>query len=150
MERPEMTDIVDPATRSRMMAGIRNRDTAPERLVRQELYRLGIRYRLHNGKLPGRPDIVISRLRTVIFVHGCYWHRHPGCRLAYTPKSNVEFWLAKLEGNAARDARNQDRLTELGWRVIVIWECETRERVVLRERLAKLLGMESAAAGITG
>lgn len=145
-----MTDIVDPATRSRMMAGIRNRDTAPERAVRRELYGLGIRYRLHNGKLPGRPDIVIGRLRTVIFVHGCYWHRHPGCRLAYTPKSNVEFWLAKLEGNAARDARNQDRLTELGWRVIVIWECETRERVVLRERLAKLLDMESAAAEITG
>ena len=145
-----MTDIVDPATRSRMMAGIRNRDTAPERAVRRELYGLGIRYRLHNGKLPGRPDIVIGRLRTVIFVHGCYWHRHPGCRLAYTPKSNVEFWLAKLEGNAARDARNQDRLTELGWQVIVIWECETRERVVLRERLAKLLGMESATAGITG
>lgn len=145
-----MTDIVDPTTRSRMMAGIRNRDTAPERAVRRELYGLGIRYRLHNGKLPGRPDIVIGRLRTVIFVHGCYWHRHPGCRLAYTPKSNVEFWLAKLQGNAARDARNQDRLTELGWRVIVIWECETRERVVLRERLAKLLGMESAAAGITG
>lgn len=145
-----MTDIVDPATRSRMMAGIRNRDTAPERAVRRELYGLGIRYRLHNGKLPGRPDIVIGRLRTVIFVHGCYWHRHPGCRLAYTPKSNVEFWLAKLEGNAARDARNQDRLTELGWQVIVIWECETRERVMLRERLAKLLGMESATAGITG
>ena len=145
-----MTDIVDPATRSRMMAGIRNRDTAPERAVRRELYGLGIRYRLHNGKLPGRPDIVIGRLRTVIFVHGCYWHRHPGCRLAYTPKSNVEFWLAKLEGNAARDARNQDRLTELGWQVIVIWECETRERVMLRERLAKLLGMESVTAGITG
>ena len=95
-----MTDIVDAVTRSRMMSRIRNRDTAPERAVRRELYSLGIRYRLHNGKLPGRPDIVISRLRTVIFVHGCYWHRHPGCRLAYTPKSNVEFWLAKLEGNA--------------------------------------------------
>lgn len=145
-----MTDIVDPATRSRMMAGIRNRDTAPERAVRRELYGLGIRYRLHNGKLPGRPDIVIGRLRTVIFVHGCYWHRHPGCRLAYTPKSNVEFWLPKLEGNAARDARNQALLEEQGWRVIVIWECETRERVVLRERLAKLLDMESAAAEITG
>lgn len=145
-----MTDIVDPATRSRMMAGIRNRDTAPERAVRRELYGLGIRYRLHNGKLPGRPDIVIGRLRTVIFVHGCYWHRHPGCRLAYTPKSNVEFWLAKLEGNAARDARNQALLEEQGWRVIVIWECETRDLPVLRERLAKLLDMESAAAEITG
>jgi len=144
-----MTDIVDPATRSRMMAGIRNRDTAPERLVRQELYRLGIRYRLHNGKLPGRPDIVISRLRTVIFVHGCFWHRHPGCRLAYTPKSNVEFWLAKLEGNAIRDIENQARLIEMGWRVIVIWECEIRDRTAWRERFAKLLGMESEAEGIT-
>lgn len=145
-----MTDIVDPATRSRMMAGIRNRDTAPERVIRQELYRLGIRYRLHNGKLPGRPDIVISRLRTVIFVHGCFWHRHPGCRLAYTPKSNVEFWQRKLEGNAIRDIENQARLIEMGWRVIVIWECEIRDRTAWRERLAKLLGMEVEAEGITG
>ncbi len=145
-----MTDIVDPATRSRMMAGIRNRDTAPERVVRQELYRLGICYRLHNGKLPGRPDIVISQIRTVIFVHGCFWHRHPGCRMAYTPKSNVEFWLTKLEGNARRDTENQARLAELGWRVIVIWECEIRNRAILRERLAKLLGMEAEGEGITG
>jgi DNA mismatch endonuclease (patch repair protein) len=144
-----MTDIVDKATRSRMMAGIRNRDTTPERVVRQELYRLGIRYRLHNGKLPGRPDIVIGRLRTVIFVHGCFWHRHPDCRMAYTPKSNVEFWLTKLEGNAARDARNQARLVEQGWRVIVIWECETRDREVLRELLARWLGLEDPAE-ITG
>ena len=136
-----MTDIVDPATRSRMMARIRNRDTAPERAVRRELYGLGIRYRLHNGKLPGRPDIVIGRLRTVIFVHGCYWHRHPGCRLAYTPKSNVEFWQRKLEGNAKRDAENQARLAELGWRIIVIWECEIHDREALRQRLARLLGI---------
>lgn len=144
-----MTDIVDPATRSRMMAGIRNRDTAPEMAVRRELYRLGIRYRLHNGKLPGRPDIVIGRLRTVIFVHGCYWHRHPGCRLAYTPKSNVEFWLNKLEGNVARDARNQALLMEQGWRVIVIWECEIGSRTALRERLAKLPEMGRGTNGIT-
>jgi DNA mismatch endonuclease (patch repair protein) len=149
MERPEMTDIVDPATRSRMMSRIHNRDTAPEMAVRRELYSLGIRYRLHNGKLPGRPDIVIRRLRTVIFVHGCYWHRHPGCRLAYTPKSNVEFWQRKLEGNAIRDIENQAHLIEMGWRVIVIWECEIRDRTALRERLAKLLGMESEAEGIT-
>lgn len=145
-----MTDIVDQATRSRMMSRIRNRDTAPEMAVRRELYRLGIRYRLHNGKLPGRPDIAISRLRTLIFVHGCYWHRHPGCRLAYTPKSNVEFWQRKLAGNAKRDTENQARLAELGWRIIVIWECEIRDRAILRERLARLLGMEAEAAGITG
>jgi DNA mismatch endonuclease (patch repair protein) len=139
-----MTDIVDKATRSRMMAGIRNRDTTPERLVRQELYRMGIRYRLQNGKLPGRPDIVIGRLRTVIFVHGCFWHRHPGCRMAYTPKSNVEFWLTKLESNVARDTRNQARLVEQGWRVIVIWECETRDHTALREQLARMLNLEAA------
>ncbi|MDG4554193.1 MAG: DNA mismatch endonuclease Vsr [Candidatus Competibacter sp.] len=144
-----MSDIVDPATRSRMMSRIRNRDTAPEMAVRRELHGLGIRYRLHNGKLPGRPDIVIGRLHTVIFVHGCYWHRHPGCRLAYIPKSNVEFWQSKLEGNAIRDAQNQARLVALGWRVIVIWECEIRNRATLRERLVKLLAMESVADGIT-
>lgn len=144
-----MTDIVDQATRSRMMSRIRNRDTAPEMAVRRELCSLDIRYRLHNGKLPGRPDIVIGRLRTVIFVHGCYWHRHPGCRLAYTPKSNVEFWQRKLEGNAKRDVENQTRLAELGWQVIIIWECETRDHETLRERLVKLLDMESVADGIT-
>lgn len=138
-----MTDIVDQTTRSRIMSRIRNRDTAPEQVVRQELYRLGIRYRLHNGKLPGRPDIVINRLRTVIFVHGCFWHRHPGCRLAYTPKSNFEFWLSKLEGNAIRDIENQARLIKMDWQVIVIWECEIRDRTTLRERLSKLLSIES-------
>ncbi len=144
-----MTDIVDQATRSRMMSRIRNRDTAPEMAVRRELCSLGIRYRLHNGKLPGRPDIVIGRLRTVIFVHGCYWHRHPGCRLAYTPKSNVEFWQRKLEGNVARDARNQALLMEQGWRVVVIWECETRDHGALREQLARWMELE-APAEITG
>ncbi len=105
---------------------------------------MGIRYRLQNGKLPGRPDIVIGRLRTVIFVHGCFWHRHPGCRMAYTPKSNVEFWLTKLESNVARDTRNQARLVEQGWRVIVIWECETRDHTALREQLARMLNLEAA------
>jgi DNA mismatch endonuclease (patch repair protein) len=136
-----MMDIVDRDTRSRMMSRIRNRDTEPEMTVRRELYRMGIRYRLHNGKLPGRPDIIISRLRTVIFVHGCFWHRHPGCRLAYTPKSNIEFWQRKLTGNAVRDANNHARLTELGWRVIVIWECETRNRNTLGQRLSHLFGV---------
>ena len=140
-----MTDIVDRATRSRMMAHIRSRDTTPERAARRELYRLGIRYRLHDGKLPGRPDIVIRRRHTVIFVHGCFWHQHSGCRMAYTPKSNVEFWQRKLQGNVARDARNQALLMEQGWRVIVIWECETRDQEVLRERLARWLALEAPA-----
>jgi DNA mismatch endonuclease (patch repair protein) len=144
-----MTDIVDRATRSRMMAHIRSRDTTPERAARRELYHLGIRYRLHDGKLPGRPDIVIRRLRTVIFIHGCFWHQHPGCRMAYTPKSNVEFWQRKLQGNVARDAQKQALLMEQGWRVVVIWECETRDREALRDQLARWLELE-APAEITG
>lgn len=144
-----MTDIVDRATRSRMMAHIRSRDTTPERAARRELYRLGIRYRLHDGKLPGRPDIVIRRLRTVIFVHGCFWHQHSGCRMAYTPKSNVEFWQRKLQGNVLRDSANQVLLAELGWRVVVIWECETRNREALQEQLTRRLELE-APAEITG
>lgn len=144
-----MTDIVDRATRSRMMAHIRSRDTTPEKAARRELYRLGIRYRPHDGKLPGRPDIVIRRLRTVIFIHGCFWHQHPGCRMAYTPKSNVEFWQRKLQGNVARDARKQALLMEQGWRVVVIWECETRDREALRDQLPRWLELE-APAEITG
>ena len=121
-----MTDIVDPATRSRMMAGIRNRDTAPERAVRRELYSLGIRYRLHNGKLPGRPDIVISRLRTVIFVHGCFWHGHNGCKFYTVPKTNTDFWTAKIARNQERDQVVWRQLESKGWNVIIVWECELK------------------------
>ena len=143
-----MTDIVDAATRSRIMARIRCRDTTPERAVRRALCQLGFRYRLHSGKLPGRPDIVIRRLRVVIFVHGCFWHRHPGCRLAYTPKSNVEFWQHKLQGNVARDARNHELLTGQGWRVVVIWECETRDPLALQTQLAAVLAAADRMDGI--
>lgn len=128
-----MPDIVTPETRSRMMSGIRGRDTRPELAVRRYLHSRGLRYRLHVPDLPGRPDIVLRRHRTVVLVHGCFWHRHAGCRYAYTPKSRPEFWLPKLEGNAARDARNQERLRDLGWRVEVVWECE-----VTPERLSQL------------
>lgn len=121
-----MPDIVTPETRSRMMSGIRGRDTKPELAVRRYLHSRGLRYRLHVRELPGRPDIVLPRHRTVVFVHGCFWHRHEGCRFAYTPKSRQEFWLPKLEGNAARDARDQQQLRDLGWRVEVVWECELR------------------------
>jgi DNA mismatch endonuclease (patch repair protein) len=125
-----MPDIVTPETRSRMMSGIRGRDTKPELAVRRYLHARGLRYRLHVRDLPGRPDIVLPRHRTAVFVHGCFWHRHEGCRFAYTPKSRREFWLTKLEGNAARDTRDQQRLRDLGWRVEVVWECEvTPERL---------------------
>ena len=100
-------------------------------MVRRYLHRRGFRYRLHRRDLPGRPDIVLPAYRTVIEVRGCFWHRHPGCRYAYTPKSNREFWIAKLEGNRERDLRNAEELVRLGWRVIVVWECELADDRIL-------------------
>lgn len=135
-----MADIVDRVTRSRMMAGIRGANTAPERRVRSFLHRAGLRFRVHGRRLPGRPDVVLGRWRTVVLVHGCFWHRHAGCRFAYTPKTNREFWRAKFDENLGRDRRNIAALRKLGWRVIVIWECEIDEhrlqRAVTRIRSA--------------
>jgi len=107
------------------MSGIRGKDTKPEVIVRRFLHRLGFRFRLHDRRLPGRPDIVLPRYRTVVNVHGCFWHQHPGCRFAYMPASNQPFWRAKLAGNVERDARNDEKLRAQGWNVITVWECET-------------------------
>lgn len=120
-------DIVDRATRSRMMSGIRGKDTTPELVVRSYLHRAGLRFRLHS-KLPGKPDLVFPRHQTVIFVHGCFWHRHQGCRFATTPASNAKFWAKKFADNVRRDAHVQQLLAKLGWRVLVIWSCELNER----------------------
>jgi DNA mismatch endonuclease (patch repair protein) len=134
-----MVDVVSPKVRSRMMAGIRGQNTAPELAVRKMLHAMGYRFRLHRRDLPGSPDIVLPKYKTAIQVHGCYWHRHPGCRYASTPSSNVEFWLKKFDENVARDQRQQAELELLGWRVVVIWECETRDlealEGVVRHRL---------------
>lgn len=110
-----------------MMSRIRGSDTKPELAVRRWLHRRGYRFRLHRRDLPGRPDIVLPSLRTVVQVHGCFWHRHQGCRLAYTPKTNVYKWQSKFEENVARDKRDVEALAELGWRVIIVWECEVRD-----------------------
>jgi len=118
-----MTDVVDRATRSRMMSGIRGRDTKPEKQVRSFLHRAGLRFRLH-ASLPGKPDLVFPRHGAVAFVHGCFWHRHPGCRYATTPSSNVDFWQAKFDANVARDKRVTRQLRKEGWRVLVVWECQ--------------------------
>ena len=120
-----MRDRLSKERRSWNMSRIRGKNTTPEKRVRSLLHRLGFRFRLHGKKLPGRPDIVLARHRTVIFVHGCFWHRHRGCKNCTTPTNRREWWLAKLNGNAARDKRNQAALEKLGWRVLVIWECET-------------------------
>jgi len=109
-----------------MMAGIRGKDTQPELLVRRALHATGFRYRLHVRDLPGKPDIVLPRYRAVVFVHGCFWHRHPGCAYATTPATRKDFWKAKLEGNRRRDLENRRRLMELGWRVFIVWECGIR------------------------
>ena len=107
--------------------------------MRSVLHRMGYRFRLHQKNLPGRPDIVLPRHKAVVFVHGCYWHRHSGCQLAYTPKSNQKFWTSKFTQNVNRDTQRNDELSELGWRVITIWECETKEQEDLAGRLKRQL-----------
>lgn len=114
------------------MAGIRGRDTRPERLVRSWLHREGLRFRLHKVGLPGRPDVVLPRYRTVVFVHGCFWHRHPGCSYAATPSSNRSFWQKKFRENVERDRRTASQLRRLGWRVLTIWGCQLTEQRLRR------------------
>ena len=121
------------------MSRIRSRDTTPERIARSVLDRLGYRLRLHAEDLPGHPDIVLPRRKTVVFVHGCFWHRHPRCRFAYTPKTRRSFWLRKFEENKNRDARVRLRLRKLGWKVITVWECQTEDTKPLADRLRRLL-----------
>lgn len=121
-----MVDIVDSETRSRMMAGIGGRDTKPEILLRRRLHAAGLRFRLHATDLPGRPDIVLPSRRIAIFVHGCFWHRHPGCHWCSTPATRPDFWSTKFDGNLMRDERVQTALREAGWRVGVVWECGLR------------------------
>jgi len=114
-----------------MMSGIRGKDTKPEMIVRRYLHRSGLRFRLHDRSLPGSPDLVFPRFKVVLFVHGCFWHQHPGCKFAYMPASNRKFWMTKLQGNVERDERQRKALEELGWRVMTIWECEARNEAVL-------------------
>ena len=132
-----MTDIVDRATRSRMMSGIRGKDTKPERAVRSGLHRAGLRFRLNVGTLPGHPDIVLPRWKTVVFVHGCFWHRHPGCRFSTKPSSRAVFWRDKFQDNVARDRRVSKALAADGWKVLVVWTCEIDPARI--KRLAKAI-----------
>jgi len=122
-----MTDIVNKATRSRMMSGIRGKHTQPELRLRRALHARGLRFRLHRKNLAGKPDIVFPRARCAIFVHGCFWHRHPGCTLATNPVTRPDFWKAKFEANVARDRRNRNQLISEQWRVAIVWECALKK-----------------------
>lgn len=122
-----MADVVDAVTRSRMMSGIRGRDTKIEVAIRKSLHGRGLRYRIDVRGMPGRPDIVLPRWKAVVLVHGCFWHAHD-CGLCRIPATRPDFWREKLEGNAARDRRNEAALSKAGWRVAVVWECALRGR----------------------
>ena len=134
-----MADVHDKATRSYNMSRIRNKDTKPEILVRKFLFANGFRYRLNDKKLPGKPDIVLPKFKTVLFVHGCFWHRHPGCKRATTPASNRDYWDKKFARTVARDAKNERELADMGWRVLVVWECELKDMDALEGKLTSFL-----------
>lgn len=133
------TDNLSEADRKRTMRSVRSTDTSPEMTVRRLLHSMGYRYRLHDKNLPGRPDIVFSGRKKVIFVHGCFWHGHE-CKAGHKiPKTNSEYWIAKLTRNKERDMRNQSLLTDLGWWILVVWECETRDVESLKQMLRSFL-----------
>jgi DNA mismatch endonuclease (patch repair protein) len=133
-------DTLSRSERSERMARIRGRDTKPELLVRRLVHRCGFRYRLHRKMLPGKPDLVFPSRKKVIFVHGCFWHRHPRCVLARLPKSRLEFWVPKLTENRKRDLRNVRTLSRLGWKTHVVWECELHDTDRLEQKIRYFLG----------
>ena len=132
-----MTDVHSKETRSYNMSRIRSKDTKPELLVRRFLFSKGFRYRLHDKRLPGKPDIVLPKYRTVIFIHGCFWHGHEGCRYYVIPKTRTEWWLNKINKNKANDHNAMLKLNEMGWKVIDIWECDLK-RTTFTDTLTNL------------
>ncbi|MDR3791833.1 MAG: DNA mismatch endonuclease Vsr [Terracidiphilus sp.] len=134
-----MTDTVDTKTRSEIMRRVHSTNTKPEVQVRSIAHRLGFRFRLHRADLPGKPDIVFPALGKIVFVHGCFWHRHKNCKEATMPASRREYWEMKLERNATRDKRNNSALRKLGWRVLVVWECQLKTPERVESRLKRFL-----------
>lgn len=132
-------DNLSSEDRGKLMSKVRSKDTKPELLVRRAVTAMGYRYRLHCRDLPGSPDLVFLGRRKVIFVHGCFWHRHPGCKLTTTPATRESFWREKFSRNVERDATNLHRLHAMGWKTLVVWECETRKSSVLEERIRDFL-----------
>ena len=150
-----MVDVHTPLQRSFNMSRIKGKDTKPEILVRSMLHRAGFRFRKNVSTLPGKPDLVLSKYNTAVFVHGCYWHRHCGCRYATTPTTNTDFWSAKFRGTVVRDEANQLALTALGWRVLTVWECELKddadkavENLIRQLRGGELEESRTAAKGL--
>lgn len=137
-----MTDIVSRSKRKEMMSSVKQRHTKPEIAVRKILHRHGFRFRLHNKKLPGTPDIVLPKHKAVIFVHGCFWHQHEGCRKSRRPTSNVEFWNEKLDRNIVRDNQKESELKNSGWKVLTLWDCEIKNEDSLIEKVKNFLRIE--------
>ncbi|AYV45099.1 very short patch repair endonuclease [Caulobacter flavus] len=133
-----MADFLTPAQRSERMSRIKSRDTKPELVLRSAMHRKGFRFRVNDTRLPGKPDIVFPKYRAAVFVHGCFWHRHPGCSIATTPKSNTAFWMEKFDRNVARDARSREALEASGWRVFTVWECDLKSSAKIAEAAARL------------
>jgi len=132
-------DKLTPEKRSWNMGRIRSKDTKPEKVVRSMLHKSGLRFRLHRKDLPGKPDIILPKFKTVIFVHGCFWHRHKGCQYSYTPKSRKEFWEKKFQDNITRDKKARKELEDLGWKIILIWECELKNIDSVQKKIKNYL-----------
>ena len=132
-----MADNLTAEQRKKNMTAIKSRHTKPEIIVRSLLHRLGFRFRLHDKKLPGKPDIILPKYKTVIFVHGCFWHQHKGCKRSTIPKSNTDYWIPKLTGNVKRDVQHKADLKKIGWNVATVWECETKDADKLEKKLKK-------------
>lgn len=145
-----MADLLSRAARSENMRRIRAKDTTPELLVRQALHRMGLRFRLHASALPGKPDVVLRRHHAVVLVHGCFWHQHRHCIDGRVPKTRLEYWKPKLDRNVERDRRNRRQLAQLGFRVLVVWECEARRPAVLDRKLRRFFRPQELAAAHDG
>lgn len=143
-----MADVVSPAVRSRMMSGIKGKNSQPEILIRKMLFGAGYRFRLHRRDLPGTPDIVLPRRKIAIFVHGCFWHAHEGCKYFKVPATRPEFWIAKLQSNVDRDKRAFETLRTMGWRVLCVWECATRESETAKSLLERMISWIDSDIGI--
>ena len=134
-----MVDVFSPEERSAIMRKVKGKDTKPELVIRSLLHKLGYRFRLHRKDLPGKPDIVLPKFKKVIFVHGCFWHGHKGCKHANRPKSNVSYWNKKIDRNIQRDKTNQSKLKDMGWDSLIIWECEITDAYKLANKICEFL-----------